>query len=313
MLDSKFWSYFGRRYWEKKPVVFKDVNSPLVKITSKEVFSWLLRYCDHCRKTKTNKGLKLFIDGQLQDIEELLELLPTKKDRSFEDYHQRMSEMFEDYCLVCDELMQTNPDKQNRLGDFLEGLYHEVGMPNRFTEMGLYLGNYRKTPFGVHVDACGVFSFPVVGTKKFRLWEESEIKKHPKLERAHEYKKYLKSSQLLRAEKGDMAYWPSHSWHIAESDGTFSVTWSLGIWVDRPFQDVVSEALQPLIAKKLGKAGKAVLTPFSSARASELPASYREAVQMLSSLKEDEILQLFQRLWLDQKQRKGFKKSSPSR
>ena len=311
-LDAKFWSRFSRDYWEKKPLVMNQVSSPLFQIDASQVFTLLLRFSDLARKANSSHGLKLYIDGVLQDQEELLDLLPVKKDRSLLGYHERMNQMFEDYCLVCDELIQVNPEKWNVLGDFTESLYRQVGMPNRFAEMGLYLGNYRTTPFGVHVDGCGVFSFPVIGTKKFRLWTSEYLKKNPELDRAQSYQKHLKASQVLFVGPGDMSYWPSSSWHVAESDGGFTATWSLGIWVDQTLAELVGSALMPTIRTRLGKKQKSVMLetrrePIALGEIFKLPRTFEEAIGSLGGLTKTEIRDVFLKLWIEKISSRGFK------
>ena len=260
--SAQFWSDFSRKYWEKKPVLFSNVAGPsgakisILAIDAAEVFRLLVAYCDLCRDRDSIEGIKFYVDGVRLESFEAIEHLPVANDKSLEGYDRRMRRQFKDYGLVCDELMQVSQKNWNLLGDFMNGLYSYVGIPNRFAELGLYLGNYRKTPFGVHVDRCGVISIPVVGHKVFRIWEPEFVEKHPELKEAFSYDEFKNDSEVLNASIGDITYWPSHAWHIAESDGAFSCTWSIGIWVDRPLSDVAINALSPLITKSLGSSGR---------------------------------------------------------
>lgn len=315
-LDQKFWSHFAKWTWEKKSVVYKGIHSPLSEINEKEVFALLVKYADRCRKRRNSEGFKFYVDGQKLHEDEVLDLLPKKKDQSLQAYHQRMDEIFEDYCLVCDELLQVNAEKQGHLTEFTNNLYRHIGFPNRFAEMGLYLGNYRKTPFGVHVDGCGVFSFPVVGTKKFRIWTPEFVEKNPTLERAFQYDQYKKHSQLLVARPGDMTYWPSSAWHIAESDGSFSATWSLGVWVDSRHADRVVNILAELIHQKLGSQADLVMTPFTelhkkSGQLLDLPKLYRQTIRSLETISAKELEAQFGKAWLAHISKQGFKTSPP--
>ncbi|MBC7466438.1 MAG: RNA methylase [Bdellovibrio sp.] len=311
-LNSAFWSQFAKTVWQKKPVVYLQAKSDLFKIDADQVFNWLVQYSDHCRKTKTAVGLKFYIDGESQYQSEVLQALPVKKDKSLLGYHQRMEKLFPDYCLVCDELIQVSADQWNVLGDFMNGLYRQVGFPNRQAEIGLYLGNYKKTPFGVHVDGCGVFSIPVVGHKKFRLWDTSYVKKHPDLELAFDYKPHLKASSVMDVAVGDLTYWPSHSWHIAESDGSFSATWSLGVWVDQPFSEIVIETLQTLLVSKLGQAGLEKFISFQTpvkknGFISKIPDLMTASVSQISAISKNELNDLFMKQWLKTNSKNGFK------
>jgi hypothetical protein len=312
LLDQKFWSDFAKNTWEQKPLVLKNVKSGLLEMGDAAIFDLLVLYSNRCRKLKNPEGFKFYINGQKAYDEDVLQVLPVKKDKNLLGYHARMKAMFSDYCLVCDELLKSNLENQALLTDFTDELYRHVGFPNRFSEMGLYLGNYRKTPFGVHVDRCGVFSFPVVGVKKFRLWTSEFVQANPKLDRAFEYSKYKKDSMLMEIGPGDMTYWPSSAWHIAESDGSFSATWSLGVWVDKPHRDSLSQSLKGLLDEKLGSLGTAAMTSFKnlhekSGEVRQLPTAYVQSIEMLKSLSAAELQETFLKSWMVHISLQGFK------
>ncbi len=321
-----FWSNFSRLYWEKKPVAFKSSRSPqksdvafpnVTAIDSKEIFNLLVKYCDRCRKRDSVDGIKFYVNSVRLESFEAIEHLPVTTDLSLEGYNRRISAEFSDYGLVCDELMQVLPSsdvKREVLGRFVRGLYEFTGIPNRFSEMGLYLGNYKRTPFGVHIDPCSVFSIPVVGRKTFRLWDPAFVAKHPELKEAFSYEEFKKNSVVLSASPGDLAYWPSTYWHIAESDGSFTCTWSIGIWVDRPLSEVTVEALTPLIEKSLGTKGTCTsLRSGSSGKASSktlrenLPAELKQAAVVISKLSKSQIEKVLEKWWRDHANRDGFK------
>ncbi len=311
-LDQDFWSRFSKTIWEQKPFAFKNVNSSLLELDSSEIFKLLVRLSDQCRKLKRADGFKLYINGEKLFDQDVLDLLPLKKDKSLPGYHLRMNQLFDDYCLVCDELLQVNFEKHALLKRFTDELYRHVGFPNRFSELGLYLGNYRRTPFGVHVDGCGVFSFPVVGTKSFRTWTPAFVKKNPNLAQAFEYSKYKKNSKLLIAGPGDMTYWPSSAWHIAESNGNFSATWSLGVWVDRPHRENVAEIINQLLSTQLNSHGKHTTTSFENlhkknGQMSEIPVLYRTTLQILRRLSQSDLQNAFQKSWMQHVSKQGFK------
>lgn len=311
-LDPKFWKNFAAHIWEKKALQVNNLQSPLREISAAEIFELLVLFSDRCRKLNDPEGFKFYIDGYKAGAEDVLQVLPEKSDKSLLGYHERMEKLFPDYCLVCDELLQVNHKKQHLLTAFTEELYRYVGFPNRFSEMGLYLGNYRKTPFGVHVDSCGVFSFPVTGVKRFRLWTSEYAQKNPSLDRAFTYGKHKKSSQLLQAGPGDMTYWPSSAWHIAESDGSFNATWSLGVWVDQPHSHLQSEPLKELLDSKGSKLRSAPTTHFKNLHSpagevTELPEAYAQSIELLQSLSKAELHETFLKSWMKLVSTQGFK------
>jgi len=308
--QSTFWKSFAKTYWEKKPILAKNFTSPVAEIKQGQIFDMLVEYSDHCRKIKSADGFKFYIDGQIQYDDETLQVLPEKKDKTLQGYNKRMEEIFEDYCLVCDELLQVSQENSDKLQAFASNLFDHVGFPNRFSEIGLYLGNYRQTPFGVHVDGCGVFSFPVVGKKTFRLWTPEFAKKNPSLDRAHEYSKFKKNSETMVANAGDMTYWPSSAWHIAESDGSFNATWSLGVWVDRTHQENLEVALKPLIKTKLSKNGSETMVRHHSQKMDQptvLPLNYAQSVSALKNISENEWHDTLLKSWLELSSKNGFK------
>lgn len=312
LLDHKFWTNFTKNIWEKKPVTIKNVKSPLLEIGEAEIFRLLVLFSDQCRKLDDAAGFKFYVNGLQAHAEDILQVLPLKQDKNLLGYHKRMNALFSDYCLVCDELLKANVDKQALLTDFTTELYRHTGFPNRFSEMGLYLGNYRKTPFGVHVDSCGVFSFPVAGQKKFRLWTSAFAEKHPDLDRSFSYAKYKKDSVLMTAEVGDMTYWPSSAWHIAESDGQFSATWSLGVWVDKQHKELFSDSLNLLLSEKFGASGQLTSTAFqslhsASGEVSDLPKAFAKSIEQLQALTTAEIQENFLKSWMLHISRQGFK------
>ncbi len=316
-LDLAFWKQFAKNVWEKQAKAYQNISTPLLELDENEIFSLLVLFSERCRKSKNIDGMKLYVEGHRQFENETLVLLPKKTDRSLLGYHERMSEMFPDYCLVCDELLQVNHSKQDRLAEFTEELYKAVGFPNRFTEMGLYLGNYRKTPFGVHLDGCGVFSFPVVAKKTIRNWKPDYVASNPKLERSFKYAKHRSQSQVLTAQPGDMTYWPSKDWHVAESDGSFSATWSLGVWVDQNGSHDISTILTALVTEPLGKQTDSGMTAFDglhskSGEVTALPELYRRSIERMRRLSPDELESAFLKAWMSHTSKQGFKNRPPS-
>lgn len=314
-LDDTFWSRFAKNNWERKPLMLRNIKSDLLELDESEIFKLIVKAADRSRREKNLLGFKFFVGGIRSSDVETLFVLPRKSDKSFLGYNERMERMYQDYCLVCDELLQVNREKQSLLTQFTRDLYRHVGFSNRFAEMGLYLGNYRKTPFGVHRDLCGVFSFPVVGTKKFRAWSPEYVAKNPALEQSFRYSKHNAESLVLEGEVGDMMYWPSASWHIAESNGSFSATWSLGVWVDRPTSELVSETLVTLLTDKMDEriSASTISVSDKSERAGpdgevrSVPDVFDAAIATLKQLTREDLHSAFRATWLKRLSGSGLK------
>lgn len=311
--ENSFWTSFSKIHWEKKPLLIKNFKNSILEINQLEIFQMLVAFANRCRKLKAADGFKLYIKGEMLHPAEVLQFLPELSDRDLIGYNKRMETYFSDYCLVCDELLQTSQNNWALLHQFTHDLFSQVGFPNRFVEMGLYLGNYRKTPFGVHVDGCGVFSFPVIGKKTFRLWTEDFGRKNKALDRALNYNRFKKDSITMKAERGDMTYWPSSAWHIAESDGSFNATWSLGVWVDKPHFESVEQALKPLLKAKHGAAGEQVTVKdfafLKTGEVASMPKDFLNSIQAVKALTENELRDALMKDWLRLMSMQGFKNS----
>lgn len=313
--SREFWKRFGQKYWERSPVVMKKPSGKILEIDANLIFNLLVKYCDRAREMDSTDGLKFYVNGVRLESFEAIEELPTASDKSLQGYHRRMSKRHKDYGLVCDKLLNIMDGREKNVAalirKFMHDLYEHVGLPNRLSEIGLYLGNYRKTPFGVHVDKCGVLSFPVVGTKRFRLWEPGFVAAHPELKESFQYDEFTKQSEVLICKTGEIAYWPSSHWHIAESDGTFSATWSIGIWVDQTTTDLASELVSKHIEKTIRKSLKknAHKTAHWPGR---VPREFDDIASALSNLSKKDLKQIFEKWWKAHSRSAAFKKENGS-
>jgi hypothetical protein len=64
-----------------------------------------------------------------------------------------------------------------------------------------------------------------------------------------EYKKHLKSSQLLTGKTGDIFYWPDTFWHVGEGAGSFNATMTIGF----DFRPTPGYILGPSVVEELCK------------------------------------------------------------
>ncbi len=114
-LNSDFWSQFANTVWEKKALLLKNVDSELTQMDHFAIFDLLVSFSNYCRKIKNPEGFKFFINGMPTYGDEILQVLPLKKDKTLLGYHMRMESLFSDYCLVCDELLKTNVNAPSSL------------------------------------------------------------------------------------------------------------------------------------------------------------------------------------------------------
>ena len=107
LLDQKFWKHFAKQVWEKKTLELKNVKSSLLEIGETEIFRMLVSYSDRCRKLKNTAGFKFYINGIQAHPEDVMQILPIKKDQSLLGYHKRMNAMFSKRSQRCRDRLVT--------------------------------------------------------------------------------------------------------------------------------------------------------------------------------------------------------------
>ncbi len=155
--------------------------------------------------------------------------LPKESDVNFEGYHRRIKQLLNpgwrkwlglkerNYGFAINSMEHSDHELWSWERGFLKPLIKEIGINNAGTYNALFVGDYQRTPFGVHFDPEGVFHIPIVGQKSMRTWPPEYVEKNPDLKGARDYDKHLSGSTLIQADPGQFVYWPSCDWHVGES------------------------------------------------------------------------------------------------
>lgn len=227
-LDKAFWRAFTRTYWNRRPTVIR-APFPMPIVTPAEVFRGVV--ATRRRLGEPRDDLELMIGGR-RIVLDLNRWLPEATDVSLQGYQARLKRAGtagELAMLVNDFQQELGWTFYSRLRQFLQGLYEFTGVPPQ-AELDLFLGNYRRTPLGVHRDEADVFCFVVDGKKKFRLWPGEVFRSSSRRYGPAPYGNYLKESVCLEGEPGDILYWPPSYWHVAESDGRLGSSLTLALY-----------------------------------------------------------------------------------
>jgi 50S ribosomal protein L16 3-hydroxylase len=231
-LPSRFWSRFDRQYWGRKPVVLKQpFGSPLA--TPDEAFLGLVSASDRFRKGDRTTDLSFYIE-YANLLANVAEYIPEASDQSLPAYLARVSRQLQGRCfgLIVQDFQMDQVEIWFRLRQFLRGLYEQVGMPRGHAKATVFLGNYQKTPFGLHQGDSNNFQFVVAGAKRLRLWPADFFRHREDMSNRIGYERYLDGSIVLDAEPGDLIYWPAGYWHIGESVGGYAMGISVALFGD---------------------------------------------------------------------------------
>jgi 50S ribosomal protein L16 3-hydroxylase len=217
LTGKQFWKNFVKAYWEKRPVAIQQpFASPVA--TPTEIFEGLVTACDAYRSGERSFGLSFYIEHALL-ITDVGERLPVKKDGSIAGYAERVKHMIgrRRFGLVLEDFHVYHSEIWFRIRDFLSGLFQAVGNPGDRTTSAVFLGDYEKTPSGLHKGDATTFKFVVDGQKRMRVWPHDSFPDEFEHSPTRYYENSLQNSLILEGGPGDLIYWPSTYWHIGES------------------------------------------------------------------------------------------------
>lgn len=226
--SAEFWSDFSSRVWGREAVALADFCVP--PLDEDELFRLAVRCCD---PTSAACGIQLqvFFDGKDQAGSLDGKYLPQESDGGFAGFDRRMKAMLggADYCffIMYPEALHFPLWDWSRR--FLARLYEHVGIDNLGAYQSIFFGDYRKTPFGIHCDHEDIFQIPILGRKVLRCWPAGYDASQEGFVHSLDYGKFLPDSFLLEGRRGDVLYWPSQTWHVAESPGELTASLSLGL------------------------------------------------------------------------------------
>jgi len=232
----------GRDCWEHRATLLDgDQARVLPSITDAELFAAVVACVDDFWRHRRQRVRLYQAGAEIDPRSAGRSCLPQRDDDGFWGYHRRVGRDFglHDYALVIADWHQFDRTLWDRLVGFVAQLAEWVGISHSRMDTQVFLGAYRATPFGVHVDPVSALHFPVIGTKTMRFWDAAFVAAHPDLQRTLEYDRFVHASSMITARCGEAIYWPSEFWHVGESDGSFSVAWGLGYWIGDGIRDAV--------------------------------------------------------------------------
>ncbi len=245
-LSETFWATFMRRHWERKPlVVSAPFESPLTSPES--AFAGLVRAADGRPRRQLSGDSRFYIENA-QVLADAGKYLPRKSDRSIDGYAARVTKQIDGrrFGLTVSRFHVYDPALWFRVREFLSGLFaagRPGTMPPGVVKLTLFLGNYRNTPYGVHLGGASNFKFIIAGKKRMRLWSDTSLRDKDKIAFSNMYRRQLKGSVALDGNAGDVLYFPSHYWHVAEDSGRLSLSISVDLFVQpEPTHDPPSAA-----------------------------------------------------------------------
>jgi hypothetical protein len=253
-LKSETLEKLAARYWDKRPLVIKSPFGRAVP-RSEDLFPGVVAACDAARRGSPD--VRLFLEQQKRDSEEMLTslirgdtaTLPRRDESTLEAYSDRIANEFSPnrFCLIVADLQRHDWKLLLKMRPFLRDLVRHGMVPSGGASLNLLLGDYRRTPFGVHKDQVHVFTFVVKGTKRVLLWPFEKFAGHATAHAIREdtpatreesggvflsegeFRQAVPEALVLNASEGDLIYWPASFWHVVVGSGDLAMTvsWDL--------------------------------------------------------------------------------------
>lgn len=108
---------------------------------------------------------------------------------------------------------------------FSKSYCDKVGWPRGEVDVDMFLGQYPRTPRGIHRDSADTLMFILKGTKRLLFWPADRFNDHimktglPGVESLPgvSSEDYLEDAIVLEGGEGDAFFWPSDYWHVSEA------------------------------------------------------------------------------------------------
>lgn len=303
-LTPEFWSRFVEQYWGQRPLVIKHpFATPLT--TTNEMFSAIKSASEQFRAGEPDCFFRFYTEeGFLLTGPKLQHYIPETSDLAAADYVDRMVQKLngQGFGLVISQFQAHEARLWQRVRTFLSNLSAELAA-QPWVEIVSFLGNYDKTPFGIHRDEVSVFLFVVEGRKRIYLWPPGHFSNSDDVRLESDFERLRRDAVVLEAEAGEVIFWPANFWHVGESVGGLSLSISIALGPLRPAEIVLNslltelkERLEPSLAE-----GKFPSSPAEAQRSIKLMSkmSKRAIAALRKTSSDPKLAQSLRNLWLN--------------
>jgi hypothetical protein len=235
-------------------------------VSADHVFERRVAASEHWAGAERGFIPELFVE-HAQLLTDIHRFLPSAADGSIARWSARVTRLLQGraFGFVVDDYHVHDDLVWRRVRQFLRGLYGITGLPGEEAKMTLFLGNYARTPFGLHRGRSANFMFVVDGLKRIRAWPDKFFRGKPDMTNRLDYERYNDASVVLDARPGEVIFWPASYWHIGEDAGGPSIAISLALFMEpQPGADLAQTLEQEIATRSTGgrprrtRAGKGI-------------------------------------------------------
>lgn len=258
-------------------------------------------------------------DGFALEGAKLRRYFPVATDRSMSAYTNRIKAKLkgERFGMLLHDFQAHDPQFYLRTREFLSGLAAQL--PVHWTSLtGLFIGNYKQTPFGIHQDPANVFDFIIKGVKRIYIWPEDYFRDPFDKLLDSDFSKLRQDALVLEGKEGDLLCWPPHYWHVGESVGNLAISASLSL-IPVQLTNRIANEIKVRLDEAIGPARNGDAHFPRSANEVEnssgiIAAKVRQATKSLAKTRRDfDFIQSLQVSWLNRMTSSGSHLVPPPR
>jgi hypothetical protein len=227
-------------------------------------------------RASPNAVVRLYLEG-CRVVRGLAGLLPQRDDGGFEAYARRLElTTGRRYSFVINEAQTLSWDLFDWAIDAARLFRAE--RPGLLADLGMFSGNDRHSPFGVHRDEgyFGVRQFVLAGEKRAWFWDTGRLSEEQRssMNNAADFEFARPMAEVVDVRAGQAVTWSGDAYHVLETTSDHSVAFSLAL---RPsevagddcplattFHEVVEEAFladdpKAMLEERVGTARRRVI------------------------------------------------------
>ena len=230
--DSIWWDNFLLETKNmSETTVFKGC---ILKEETRLMQSYILEILSDLARMRTNKhGYRVYIEGVMLNNSEMKQIYdsPPLKDENLKDWSVRTFGN-KKFGMIINQGERFNLDLSKSIALKLKPLLEKTGMPTEGIIFTLFIGNYDKTPLGIHKDLPGksVIHFHLgPSSKTMYTWDTEEYVKSAGKDifNNHDIEKYIPIANKFTINEGDLYFMPEDLFHVGTQDD-FSI--AIGCW-----------------------------------------------------------------------------------
>lgn len=247
--DNKWWDDFLTTTGNlTKTAVFKNcMDSTETQLLRR----YVLQILGQLAKLRTTQyGYRVYIEGkQLDHIEmELLYNNPPFENEELEEWSTRVFGNRK-FGMILNLGEKFNLQLSKNIALKTQPLLEKVGFPREGINFSIFIGNYDKTPLGIHKDPPGqdVIHFHLgPGDKTMYTWGRKEYEHLTKEKKIHkqDLEKLLPHANEFFFNEGDVYFMPEGEYHIGKQDG---LSMAITFWRYNHTKDKLARKLQAVL------------------------------------------------------------------